>query len=316
MQFTAPLSGTNVIPEGEGPSRHPADSPSPLSQRKSLHTVRVPQPAAPPEYEPQWTDKMQLKWVPARQPEPEPAAEEQQVDSPVPRGNGFSDNGAQQAQPYDALSREIAELKQTVQLMARASEPQQPQGPQPPNPEDFDFYEPSQVKEFHRLNNEYIQATVQQSVQAAFAPHQGAMQSAEYNRQYNSVLADHGWLADGSENPHFKPLMEQAIRLVAESNGRYSIPEAYDRAELDAYRQSKLSSPHRTATQPQGYAKPGQRTLTAQEAAQKAAQAQSLPQRSGVNGAGEPPLPAGLMNVGALGRIMLHNQQTGRARPI
>lgn len=313
MQITVPVGGSNVIPEGEGPSRNGADSPSTLAQRKSLHTVRIAAPSTP-EYRPEWKENGQLKWVPQEQAE-EPAAEEQVADSPVPRGDGFPDNGAQQAQPYDALHREIAELKQAMQVMAQGQQQaQQPQGPEPPDPTQFDFYDPAQVKEFHRLNNEYTQWTVDRSVQAALAPHQNAMQSAEYTRQYNSVLADHGRLADGSENPNFKPLMDKAIQFVLDSGGRVSIPDAYDRVELETYRQSRITSPQTAA--PSQSAKSGQRPLTAQEAAQKAAQARSLPPRNGVSGAAEPALPASLMNVGALGRIMLHNQQTGRARPI
>ena len=303
MQFTAPIVGTNVIPEGEGPSRNGADSPSTLAQRKSLHTVRMAAPAAP-EYKPEWKENGQLKWVPQEQPE-EPAVDEQPVESTVPRGPGAVSQDAGTGQPYEALHREIAELKQTMQLMAQGQlQPQQPQGPQPPDPTEFDFYEPAQVKEFHRLNNEYIQAAIQQSVQAALDPHRETMQSAEYTRQYNSVLADYG------ADPNFKPFMNTALQLVAKSNGKYSIPEAYDLVAS-----VQITSPHQTAA-PSQSAKPAQRTLTAQEAAQKAAQAQSLPPRNGVSGAGEPALPASLMNIGALGRIMFHNQQTGRARPI
>ena len=308
MQITVPFGGSNVVPEGEGPSRHPGDSASTLAQRKSLHTVRMTAQVAQPDYKPEWKENGQLKWVPSEPTAEEPAAAaEQVVESPVPRGNGFADNGGQQGQPYDALRQEMAELKQTMQLMAQSQlnggQPQQPQGPQPPDPADFDFYEPSQLKEFHQKNNEYMQWQIQQSVQAALAPHQDAMQSAEYTRQYNSVLADYG------ADPNFKPFMDKALQMVAKSNGRFSIPDAYEWVAA-----SQISSPQ--AAQPQGYAKPAQRTMTAQEAAQKGAQAQSLPQRNGVSGAGEPVLPASLMNVGALGRIMLHNQQTGRARPI
>src|SRR5262245_34523057 len=144
---------------------------------------------------------------------------------------------------------------------------------------------------------------VQQSIQTALAPHQGAMQTAEYTRQYNSVLADYG------NDPNFKPLMDKALQMVAKSNGQFSIPEAYDFVAA-----SQITSPLAAAPSPS--AKPAQRTLTAQEAATKGAQAHSLPQRNGVSGAAEPALPSSLMNIGALGRIMLHNQQTGRARPI
>lgn len=304
--ITVPFGGSNVVSEGEGPSRHPGDSasaPSTPYQRKSLHTVRMTAQVAQPEYKPEWKENGQLKWVPS-EPAAEPeAAEEQVVESTVPRGNGFADNGAQ-PEPYDALHREIAELKQTMQLMAQSQlQPQQPQGPQPPNPEEFDFYDPRSVAEFHKLNNAYIQATVQQSVQSALAPHQDAMQSAEYTRQYNSVLADYG------DDPNFKPFMDKALQMVAKSGGRFSIPEAYNLVS-----EFQVTSPQ-AATTSQPVAKQA-RTLTAQEAAHKAEQARSLPPRNGVSGAGEPPLPASLMNVGALGRIMLHNQQTGRARPM
>src|SRR5262245_12435026 len=169
MQVTVPIGGANVVSEGEGPSRDTAP-PSTLAQRKSLHTVRLAAPAAP-EYKPEWKENGQLRWVPQEPTAEEPAAEEQVVESTVPRGN----DNAQQAQPYEALHREMAELKQTMQLMAQGQfQPQQPQGPQPPNPEEFDFYEPRQVAEFHQRNNEYIQAMVQQSIQTALAPHQGA----------------------------------------------------------------------------------------------------------------------------------------------
>jgi len=300
MQIRVPVGGTNVIAEGEGPSRD--DAATPLSQRKSLHTVRMASQVAAPEYRPEWKENGQLKWVPAEPAAEEPVAE-QVVESTVPRGNGLLDNGAQGTQPYDALRQEMAELKQAMQFMAQSQQPQQPQGPQPPDPTAFDFYDPGQVKEFHRLNNEYMQSQIQQSVQAALDPHRDAMQSAEYTRQYNSVLADNG------HDPNFKPLMERALQMVAASNGRFSIPDAYDWVA-----KAQISSPQ-IAAQPQGYAKPGQRTMTAQEAAHKAAQAHSLPPRNGVSGAAEPGLPASLMNIGALGRIMLHNQQTGRARP-
>ena len=304
MQITVPMGGANVVSEGEGPSRDGASAPV---QRKSLHTVRMTSTVAQPDYKPEWKENGQLRWVPQEAAAEEPVAEEQVVESTVPRGNAVSDNGAQQAQPYDALHREIAELKQTMQIMAQGQmgqQSQQPVGPQPPNPEEFDFYEPRQVAEFHRLNNAYIQATVQQSVQAALDPHRDAMQSAEYTRQYNSVLADYG------HDPNFKPFMDTALQLVAKSNGKYSIPEAYDLVAS-----VQITSPQQIAT-PSQSVKPGQRPLTTQEAAQKAAQARSLPARNGVGGAAESGLPTALMNVNSLGRIMLHNQQTGRARPI
>ena len=111
MQITVPVGGSNVIPEGEGPSRNGDTAPSGLSQRNSLHRVRIAAPAAQ-EYQPEWKENGQLKWVPvAPAAEPEPAPEPQHVDSPVPRGN---DNGGHQGQSYEALKREISELKQAM----------------------------------------------------------------------------------------------------------------------------------------------------------------------------------------------------------
>src|SRR5262245_17080792 len=299
MQITVPIGGSNVIPEGEGPARTPVqEAPSPLAQRKSLHTVRIT-PQATPQYEPQWTENMQLKWRPVEQPAEEPAAE-QVVESTIPRGNEHPDNSAQ---PYETLQREMAELKQTMQSWAQSQQPQQPQGPVAPDPTQFDFYDPNQVAEFHKQNNVYMQAQIQQTVQAALAPHQGAMQSAEYTRQYNSVYNDYG------NDPNFKPIMDKALQMVLDTGGQYSIPQAYDFVS-----KVQITSPQTAAPSPS--AKPGYRPLTAQEAAQKAAQAQSLPARNGVSGAGEPPLPEALRNVNSLGRIIFHNNQTGRARPI
>src|SRR5215510_5001616 len=297
MQMTVPIGGSNVIPEGEGPSRE-APPPSTLAQRKSLHTVRLAAPTAP-EYEPQWQENGQLKWVP-QAPAAEPEAE-QVVESTVPRGN----DGAQQAQPYEALQREMAELKQAMQFMAQGQQqpPQRPQAPQPPDPSQVDWYDAGQVAEYHRQHDAYVDAKVDYKVNAAMDPHRETMQSAEYTRQYNSVLADYG------NDPNFKPIMDKALQMVAKSNGGFSIPEAYTLVAS-----AQITSPHQAAPSPS--ANTGQRTLTVQEAAQKAAQARSLPARNGVSGTGEPALPTSLMNVGALGRIMLHNQQTGRARPL
>src|SRR5262245_52159964 len=290
-----PFGGSNVIAEGEGPPRNGSDA-----QRKSLHNVRIPTQTVAADYQPSWDDKGNVKWVSV--PQAEPPAEEQHAEEPASQETA--------AQPYDVLSKQLADLTQTVQFMAqnqfRGGQPQEPQGPQPPNPEDFDFYDPRQVKEFQQLNNTYIQQMVNQSVQAAMAPHQDTMRSAEYTRQYNNVLAEHG------DNPNFKPIMDTALQLIVKSNGKFSIPEAYDFVAS-----SQITSPQQSPALPfsqTSNAKPAQRTITAQEAATKAAQAQSLPPRNGVSGAGEPALPAALMNVGALGRIMLHNQQTGRAR--
>jgi|SRR5262245_14626400 len=296
MNITVPVGGSNVIPEGEGPSRN--DAPTPLAQRKSLHTVRMAA-GTTPEYRPEWQDNGQLKWVPQEQ-QAEAVAEEPVTDN----SRAASYTGEQQL--YDTLRQEMAELKQAMQYMAQGQagrQPQQPQAPQPPDPSQVDWYDAGQVAEYHRQHDAYVDAKVDYKVNAALDPHRETMQSAEYTRQYNSVLADYG------NDPNFKPIMDKALQMVAKSNGGFSIPEAYTLVAS-----AQITSPHQAAPSPS--ANTGQRTLTVQEAAQKAAQARSLPARNGVSGTGEPALPTSLMNVGALGRIMLHNQQTGRARPL
>jgi hypothetical protein len=219
-----------------------------------------------------------------------------------PLPNGTADAG------QSALEQRIDRLTQTVELLTRAQlqgmqpqAPPKPQAPTPPDPTQFDMYDPASLQEYQRLNNAYIQATVRHEVNAALEPHGSALQDAQLNAQYNHTVATYG------HDPNFKGNMESALKLVA-SFPNISIPEAYKHV-------ASTTSPRQSAA-PSQSAKPAQRTITAQEAAQKAEQAKKLPASNGVSGTAEPGLPPVLRNVGALGRIMLHNRQSGRARPI
>jgi len=99
MNITVPIGGSNVVPEGEGPARDAA--PSTLAQRKSLHTVRMAA-GTTPEYEPQWQENGQLKWVPQA-----PAADEPAAEEPVDNSRAASYE-QQPSQPYDTLRQEMA----------------------------------------------------------------------------------------------------------------------------------------------------------------------------------------------------------------
>jgi hypothetical protein len=274
----------------------------------------------PVEVRGQFDDFGRVKWVPVEQAQEQAQASADDVadvDLTVNAGESSYDGSdvppltnTQQSTDVSALQRQIAELTQTVNILTQAQlkgmqqEPQAPTAPTPPDPTQFDLYDPQQFAEFQRLNNAYIQASVRHEVNAAMAPHGQTLQDARLNLEYNQTLAAHG------QDSNFKANMESALKLVARQPNKFSIPEAYD---LVASIQP-ATLPRQPAAPSQG-AKPA-RTITAQEAAQKAEQAKRLPASNGVSGTAEPTLPPVLRNVGALGRIMLHNQQSGRARPI
>lgn len=326
-----PLIGTTVAPDAgdaaNGVTPPPAPTPQQPAQRASLHQVRMPRPDTPaPEFQPSWDDRGRVKWVQVEQasvseteaPDADGAADVESPDAHQGMGEtgGFDvpphpDAQAPTSQTFDALQQQIQNLTQTVSLLAQAQlqgmQPPKPQAPQPPDPSQFDMYDPQQFAEFTKLNTAYLKAEVAHQVNAAIAPHDGALQDAQIISQHNRLVGQHG------DNPNFKAYMDAAVNLVAQSNHRFSLAEAFNFVAS-----AQVSSPRQTAAVPASPqpAKPAQRTITAQEAAQKREQANSLPPRNGVSGAAEPGLPANLNNVGALGRIMLHNQQTGRARPI
>lgn len=333
MKMTIPLTGTNVTPEGAGPTPgattppvQPTEAPAQTQQptgRPSLHQARMPRPAMPEQEVKAEFDKFgRVKWVPVEQAQEQAAqvADESAdvEDSTVDAGVGALDGGfdvpphpdAQvtppTAQTFDgsALAQQVNQLTQLVNVLAQAQlgglqQSQKPQAPTPPDPTQFDFYEPAQVAEFHRLNNAYIQATVRHEVNTALEPHGNALQGAQWNRDFNDLRAVRG------DEPNFQANMDAAIRLVAKNPNRFSIPEAY---EIMA---SVLpnTSPQKAAA-PSPSAKPAQRIITAQEAAQKAEQAKKLPASNGVSGAGRPTLPS---HIRTLGAIMAWNQQNGRA---
>lgn len=325
MKLTVPLTGTNVTPEGAaatGAATAPAQTPTETQQpqaRQSLHDIRMTRPAEtaqPENTELIWDQFGRPKLVAKTEGEATPQEADGEAGTEADAGN---DGAASDVPPLpgahntgqpnvSALEQQIATLTQTVELLTRAQlqgmqppPPPKPQAPTPPDPTQFDMYDPASLAEYQRLNNAYIQATVRHEVNAALEPHGAALQDAQLNAQYNAVVGAFG------NDPNFKPTMEAALKLVA-SFPHISIPEAYKHV-------ASTSSPHQTAA-PNAGAKPAQRTMTAQEAAQKAEQAKRLPASQGVSGAAEPGLPSVLRNVGALGRIMLHNRQSGRARPI
>lgn len=331
MKISVPLTGTNVIPQGDGPQPGAMPTPAPPTPepaqtqqmgRPSLHQARIPRTAQEqPEqqYKIEFNEKTgKAKYV-TFTPEPaQPDIVADVDDSTVDAGGGALDGVADvppqdtqvtppTAQTFDgnALAQQVNRLTEFVTLLAGDKlrglqpEPAKPTAPQPPDPTQFDFYEPAQVAEFHRLNNAYIQATVRHEVNSALEPHGEALQGAQWNRDVNALIGTRG------SEPNFQANMDAAIRLVAKQPNRFSIPEAYDIAA------SLLpTSPQKAAAPAQPTAKPAQRTMTVEEAAQKAAQAKRLPASQGVSGTGQPRLPS---HIKTLGAIMAWNRQNGRA---
>ena len=343
MALKVPIVGTSVVAEGEGvspainggaaPPVRLTETPAPQPQRQSLHSVRMKPQQEQIEVRGEFDSFGRVKWIPVEKAQEQAAQAEEVVeqaeevvdadDSTVDAGGGALDGvvsvpplntqqhaTAGQSVQVNELQRQIVDLTQTVQLLTRAQlqgmqpPPQKPTAPQPPDPTQFDFYEPAQLAEFHKLNNAYIQATVRHEVDAAFAPHGATLQDARLNAEYNSVVYQHG------ADTNFQPTMQAALKLAAQFPS-ISIPDAYKHMASNQDSSSSQKAAPATPT-----AKPAQRTMTAQEAAQKAEQAKRLPASQGVSGTPGPTLPVSLRNVGALGRIMYHNQQSGRARPI
>ena len=330
MKISVPLTGTHVTPEGAGPQ--PGDTPTPAppqetpaqtqaqtqpTGRPSLHRARLPRPPQPVEgqdFKWEWNKFGKAVMVPAAQ-------DTAQADDTADVGDSTVDAGGDvqggdfsvppqdtqvpppTAQTFDGLQQQIQNLTQTVNILAQAQlrgmqpEPAKPQAPQAPDPSQVEWDDPTQVAEYHRLNNSYVQALVQHQVNAALEPHAGALQDAGLNAQYNAVVFQHG------RDEAFQPTMQAALKLVAAFPG-ISIPDAYRHMASNQV----SSSPQSAA--PKAGVKPAQRTITAQEAAQKAEQAKRLPASNGVSGAGRQTLPS---HITGLGAIMAWNRQNGRA---
>lgn len=323
MTLKVPLTGTNVTPEGPGPQPGATPTPAPPTEapaqptgRPSLHQARIPRPPAQQqEVRAEFNNFGRVKWVPVEQ-EPAQADAVADVDNSTPDAGGGAQAGdvdvppqdipvtPPTAQTFDGLQQQMQQMQRTIELLAQAQlrgmqpELQKPAAPQPPDPTQFDFYDAASTAEFHRLNNAYIQATVRHEVSAALEPHGAALQDAQLNAQYNALAFQHG------QEANFKERMGAALRLMTKLPG-VTMSQAFDAA--DGF--LPTTSPQKAAA-PSPSAKPAQRTITAEEAAQKAAQAKRLPASNGVGGAGRPSLPS---HIKTLGAIMAWNQQNGRA---
>lgn len=216
-----PLVGTHVTPEGDGspgsvpqptqPAAQPVQQPleHPVAHRPSLHKLKglgqqiVKQVEM--EHTPYWHEgpnghgSFKFNSRPVEPPQPEPA-------------------------PIDPLHQRLDALTGTLE---RLTQPQPDAGPQQPNPAAFDFYDPQEEAEYHRMNNEWIEHTKQQ----ALAPHRAAIADAEITRQYLELADRYGHEAGA-----------MAVQVALEAGGKLSLAEAFEQVtNPDAARPGRRS---------------------------------------------------------------------------
>jgi len=98
------------------------------------------------------------------------------------------------------------------------------------SPKGHDLYDDESAAEFQRATDEYIDRRIHQALE----PHAATLQNSKWEQQYNAMVATHG------SDEGFKMKMDMALRMVADNNGKISIPEAYAKVDdRDAARPGK-----------------------------------------------------------------------------
>ncbi len=191
-----------------------------------------------------------------------------------------------------ALRDQVGQLTQIVTAMAQAQlsgKPlaemfgAQPAQPAEPDFSELDLYDPAQLAGF-------IKQSVGAAIQGAIAPHQQTIEGARRRQEYDATALKFG------NEPDFRQKSIAAIQLVAD-NPALTIEQAYGVVN----RIAQTLTPQLTAAAiPQPAATQATRTLTAEQAQQKADQAKRLPGNGGVRGAGKPEMPAHIQGLGQM----------------
>jgi hypothetical protein len=239
--------------------------------------------------------------------------------------------GTSPAAPQDeltALRAQVTQQNQLILAIAQAQmegkplsavlgQPQQPAAPVAPDPSQVDWYDADQVADYHRANNAYMQATIEQRVQQAIGPYSKALDETKWVNQFQQIQARYGENGPNAD-PAFKQKAAAAIKLVENDQprnggtGQLSIPAAYERineiaATLGYVPQIATPANPANPSQPSTQQTPIQqqsqstaRTLTAEQAAEKAEQARRLPRRgNAVTGAGRQAIPSHIKGLGS-----------------
>lgn len=185
--------------------------------------------------------------------------------------------------PLEQAHAQLSELENTVgMLMQNQFGGAVAQGDQgavgAPDVTQYDMWDEESVAEYNRANNAYIAQESARRVNEALAPHRAAMRMAQHEQDFNALAAEHG------DDPNFRNVMLAALELMKDDEG-LSMPEAYKQA----------NNPKNAKLGRRGNA--------------------HLPEdlrafRTDANGKRQRNLQTGL------GRIMAHNQMSGRAAPI
>lgn len=126
-----------------------------------------------------------------------------------------------QAEP----ERESGVLDQLIQHTRYGSGPYTGDGSQQqyggPDPTLFDFYDDLDATNYHKLNNDHIERTVQQRLEAERASQQTMAQLDDLNRQAEALRARFG------RDRNFQEVLPAAGQLITESGYKLSAEEAY-----------------------------------------------------------------------------------------
>jgi hypothetical protein len=216
-------------------------------------------------------------------------------DSPAPTPPASPAAPAEPSTPAAPVS-EVTELKGqvsqlttlvTAMVQAQASGRPlaevlgQPAAPAAPDYADVDMYDPKQAAQLVR---DVVRAEIQNSMSA----HQPTLDAARRRQEFDAALAKHG------TDPAFHDKSLAAMELV-KANPALTINAAYDLVASIA----KTLQP-KTAAAPAAPAQTATRTITPEQAAEKAAQAKNLPSNSGVRGEGRSGPPAHIKGLGQM----------------
>ncbi len=214
---------------------------------------------------------------------------------------------SQQAAPSSEIQQLRAEMAQNNQLMVAMAQSMMsgrplneflglaPSQPAEPDYSEYDLYDPDQRSAFIKQ----IRQEARAEAQAAIAPHQQVIQSARQQQEQIIVAQQYG------NDANFQNKMAAALQLV-QANPAMSVENAYKIVShivgVAVPSQSKAVAPS------QASANQATRTITPEQAQQKAEQAKRLPRDSGVRGAGPAPVPEHF-GVGDLGKMIAWNLQ-------
>jgi hypothetical protein len=90
-----------------------------------------------------------------------------------------------------------------------------------PDPTRFDFFDEQDTADFHRLNSDHIEQTVQERVQAELAAREKAAEIDNWRKQVDDTQAKYG------RDANFAEVMQATIDIVAKSGGKTTVQEAY-----------------------------------------------------------------------------------------